>query len=136
MSIEEIAKFPVKKFVSPEGAFLFCWTIQSYLHETFHIIEGWGFNPICTLVWRKKGGFQPFNLPQYNAEFVILASKGNIKFPTTLGFFAVFEGERGGHSQKPEEFYEILRKVSPTPRIDIFNRRKIEGFDTFGYEAE
>jgi len=135
MSIKEIKRFPVPKFVSREGAFLFIWTIQRYLPDTFDIIRGWGFNYICTLVWHKNGGFQPFNLPQYNAEFIIFANKGNLKFPTTKNFFCCFNGERREHSRKPREFYETLRRVTPEPRIDIFNRGKIEGFDSYGYET-
>ena len=135
MTIEEIKEFPIPKFVSEEGAFLFIWTIQKYLPDTFELIKHWGFNYVCTMVWHKRGGFQPFNLPQYNAEFVIFANKGNLKFPSTKDFFVCFNGERREHSRKPIEFYETLKRVSPGPRIDIFNRGNIDGFDSYGYEV-
>lgn len=135
MSVKEIKKFPLPKFVSKDGAFLFIWTIQKYLPVTFDIIKHWNFNYVCTMVWHKNGGFQPFNLPQYNAEFVVFANKGNLKFPSTKDFFCVFNGKRREHSRKPIEFYNTLRRVTPEPRIDIFGREKIEGFDSYGYEA-
>ena len=42
----------------------------------------------------------------------------------------------GTHSSKPEEFYELVREMSPEPRIDIFARRNINGFDSWGDEIE
>ena len=138
MSIDKIKEFPLPSFVSKDGAFLFIWTIQKYLPDTFDIIRHWGFNYVCTMVWHKNGGFQPFNLPMYNAEFVVFANKGNLKFPSTKNFFCAFgpDGyERREHSRKPAEFYETIRRVSPEPRIDIFSREKKEGFDNYGYEV-
>lgn len=42
----------------------------------------------------------------------------------------------GLHSQKPDEFYEILRRRTPAPRIDIFARRRHFGFDAHGNQVE
>lgn len=135
MNTEQIKQFPIPKFVDKDGAFLFIWTIQKYLPETFEIIKHWNFNYVCTMVWHKNGGFQPFNLPQYNCEFVVYANRGNLKFPSTKNFFCCFNGQRREHSRKPIEFYDTLRRVTPEPRIDIFSREKKEGFDNYGYEA-
>jgi len=135
MSVDEIKEFPINKFVSKEGAFLFMWTIQKYLPDAFDIFKSWNFNYVCTMVWHKPGGFQPFNLPQYNGEFVLFANKGNLKFPTTKNFFCVFNGKRREHSRKPIEFYDTIRRVTPEPRIDIFSREQKDGFDNYGYES-
>ena len=135
MSIKEIEEFPVKRFANKDGAKLFVWTTQKHLEKTFNIIRNWGFNPILVMTWVKGGGFQPFNLPQYDVEFVILSTTGNVNFLSTKNFFSSFTGERREHSRKPDEFYDIIRRVGPEPRMDIFNRGKIEGFDTYGYEA-
>jgi N6-adenosine-specific RNA methylase IME4 len=135
MTIEEIKEFKTQDFVSDQGCHLYLWTTQKFLPAAFEILNSWGFNYVFTMIWHKNGGFQPFNLPQYNAEFILFGKKGNLNFTTTKQFFCAFRADRNGHSKKPDEFYDMVRRVSPEPRIDIFNRRKIEGFDRFGYEA-
>ena len=36
---------------------------------------------------------------------------------------------------KPDEFYNLIREMSPEPRIDVFSRRIIAGFDCWGDES-
>ena len=132
MTIDEIKNF---KIPAKDNCHLFLWTTHKYLPDSFEILKVWGFNYICCMVWHKNGGFQPFNLPQYNCEFVLYARKGTPKFKETKNFFTCFSADRTGHSEKPEEFYELLRRITVGKRIDIFNRRTIKGFDKYGNES-
>jgi N6-adenosine-specific RNA methylase IME4 len=115
---------------------LFCWTTQKHLPATFPIILDWGFKYVCTMTWCKPGGFQPVGLPQYDSEFVIYARKGTPKFRSTKKFGTWFEGKRRQHSRKPDEFYDLVRRVTNSGRIDMFSREKRDGFDQYGNEVD
>ena len=82
-------------------------------------------------------GMKPVNYPQMNAEYIIVATRGNtrnIGFYDETNFYACFEAPSKGHSVKPVEFYELLERISPGPRLDMFARSPHEGFDGWGTE--
>ena len=83
----------------------------------------------------KNGGFQPFQLPMYNCEFVLYGRQGSPKFIDTKAFPTCFSADRTGHSKKPAEFYSLIRRVCDGKLIDIFNRGEREGFESYGNQT-
>ena len=133
MTLDAITNIKIP--VDPNGCHVYLWATQRFLPAAFDIIKQWGLHYSFTMTWHKPGGFQPFNLPQFNSEFVVFASIGNLNFVDTKAFPTCFTAPRAGHSVKPSEFYDLVRRVSPGPRIDMFARRELDGFDVWGDEV-
>jgi len=115
---------------------VFLWTTQRYLPDAIALLQSFGLRYVLTFVWHKDGGFQPIDLPQYNCEFVIYARKGTPLFIDTKNFLCCFTAKRREHSRKPDEFYDVIRRVTGGSRIDVFSREKREGFAQYGNQTD
>ena len=91
----------------------------------------WGFEPSRLHTWHKNTVHGLPGLPGYNSEHVLYGRQGQPRFDHIAGsgFLTCFNGINLGHSRKPVEFYEMIRKVTEGPRIDVFSRSAHEGFE-------
>lgn len=133
MSIEEITNFDVNQFAD-DNCHIYLWSTHKFLPIAFLILDSWGFRYQCLLTWVKNVGMTPFSW-MYSTEHVLFGRKGSLDL-LKLGVRLDFPGKVREHSRKPDEFYDVVRTVSPEPRIDIFSREKREGFDQYGNEQQ
>jgi len=138
MSIEEIAKFWKANIATrlETDCHVFIWTTQRFLPDAITMIGEIGLKYVLTMVWHKPGGFQPIGLPQYNCEFAVYARKGVPRFVETKDFYCCFSAPRREHSRKPDQFYDLVARVTGGARIDVFSREKRDGFWQYGNEAD
>lgn len=132
MDEAELAQLEVP---TADDCHVWVWTTHKHLPMALRLLDAWGLKYVCTFTWHKPGGFQPFGLPQYNCEFALYARKGTPQFVETKAFPVCFNAPRGAHSEKPQDFYDVLNRVTAGRRLDMFNRRHIEGFDGWGNES-
>lgn len=133
MSIEEIKALPIQSAASPDGCHLYLWTTQKFLPFAFEVMATWGFKYQCLLTWVKNVGFTPFSF-MYSTEHCLFGRVGDLPL-LQLGKRLDFSAKVREHSRKPDEFYNLLREVSPEPRLDMFSREKRGGFDQYGNET-
>lgn len=137
MSVSAIRAFNIERFAAPD-AYCFLWTTHRFLPEALQVLRVWGFNYHATLTWIKDNGFCPFGPFRFTSEFVLFGYRDGKKFREFPWgkMSTVFHGSSTRHSEKPSEFYQLIRGYTPEPRIDIFARRVHEGFDAWGNEVE
>jgi N6-adenosine-specific RNA methylase IME4 len=133
MTLEHIENLPITELADQDGCHVYLWVTHRFLPQGLKLFEKWGVKYQCLLTWVKKTGMTPFSW-MYNTEHVLFGRVGSLAL-LQLGMKLSFEGSVFQHSEKPEQFYDILRVVSPPPRLDMFARRKREGFDVWGNEV-
>ena len=135
MSLWDITALPIWYLAGPQ-CHLFLWTTQKFLRDAFPLCRRWGFQYRRLMVWHKSAGVQFPHQPSSNAEFILHGTRGRAAFSDTKNFYTCFAAKTNGHSVKPAEFYELLARVTPGPRIDLFARKRHPGFDAWGDQVE
>ena len=138
MSLEDIATLPVLD-VCQDDAWVFLWTTSGMMPFAYPLMGQWGIPYKFTMTWHKPNGPKPYRYPTYNAEFIVVGKLGHASFTEWTGFYTAncwdaprnFNTDGWGRQvdsgAKPEGFYDLLRRVTPGPRLDIFGRRRIAG---------
>jgi N6-adenosine-specific RNA methylase IME4 len=132
MNEEELSRLEIP---TADDCHVWTWTTAKFLPMALRLIDAWGLKYVCPFVWHKPGGFQPVGLPQYNCEFALYARRGSPVFADTKAFSLCFDAPRGAHSEKPEAFYDTVRRATVGRRLDMFGRRIIDGFESWGNEV-
>jgi len=126
----DLEKIKAIELPASENCVLWLWTTNRFLHEAFHVLEAWGFEPKTVLTWVKdRMGLGTWLRGQ--TEHCILAVKGspivNLTNQTT-----VLHAFNKGHSTKPDEFYELIDEYCIGNKLDWFSRTPREKWSTFG----
>lgn len=134
MTAGEVAALPVQEWVA-DDAHLYLWVTNPMLPESFAIAEAWGFRYVTLLTWRKLGTLGMGYYFRGDTEHVLFAVRGKAPIPAAARPRNWFAAAKTGHSRKPDLFYEMVERVSPEPRLELFARRRRFGWDVWGNEA-
>lgn len=141
MSIGEIQALPVDK-VLRANAHLYLWTTNAFLVEAHEVARQWGFRPVTLITWTKMkagGSSEPSMKTGYYfrgaTEHVIFGVRGSLKLRSPRAVSTAFLHPRTPHSVKPEAFYQLVRRCSPGPYLELFARRARSGWAVWGDEV-
>jgi N6-adenosine-specific RNA methylase IME4 len=143
MAIDEIASLVggMLEKHAEQNCHIFLWTTLHFLPDAIGLVKQWGVRYCLVITWVKTSasgrhaGMKPFDLPTHNSEIVVYGRRGTPKFHETKGFYTAFEAPVRRHSEKPPEFYAMIKKATLGRRLDMFARGKHEGFVAWGKEA-
>lgn len=131
---EELCNMNVEDIAAGE-AVLFLWVTSPMLSECWDVIRAWGFEYKASFIWDKiRHNYGHYNSVRH--ELLLICTRGSFLPQTEKLFDSVVSLERSNeHSEKPEFFRDIIDTLYPNgPRIELFARNKIEGWDHFGDE--
>lgn len=139
MTCAEVAALPVRPLTADQ-AHLYLWVTNPKLYgdETgtpLDIVQTWGFEYTTLLTWVKTGAPGMGFYFRGATEHVIFATRNKCPIAAEIRESNVFTAPRRGHSEKPDSFLDLVERVSPAPRIELFARRQRFGWDTWGNEA-
>jgi N6-adenosine-specific RNA methylase IME4 len=116
-----------------EDSVLWLWTTNAHLPEAFGVAAAWGFIYKNTLTWDK----QRMGLGDWlrgQTEHCLLCIRGNPTIDLT-NQTTLLSAPARKHSQKPEEFYEMVEALCPGSKADVFARTQRDGWASYGDEV-
>ena len=141
LTVEELKKMPMDDLAA-DNCILFLWVTFPILNEVFGLIKWWGFNySTVGFVWVKSKkdntgfAFGLGNWTRSNVELCLIATKGRIE-RKDAGISQIIYAPKGRHSKKPDIVRDkIVQLVGDLPRIELFARNKVKGWDSWGNEV-
>jgi len=119
---------------SEDNCILWLWTTHKFIFDAKELINKWGFEYKCILVWDKdKMGMESWLRMQ--AEFCLFAIKGKPLWDSK-NIRDIIREPRREHSRKPEGFYQMIDNNFIGKKLDYFSRNERNGWDVFGNNTE
>lgn len=141
MSINDLCNLPVKE-ITNDDSILFIWGTWTHIKEIQQVIESWGFQyKTVGFVWVKKfsTGRNFMGMGRWtraNTEYCLIGTKGKPK-RINAGVSQIIESTPGSHSSKPDMVRKrIVDLCGDLPRIELFSRTKIYGWDVWGNDEK
>lgn len=142
MNIKDIMALPVDK-IADKDCILFLWITFPCLKEGIEVMERWEFKyKTCGFNWVKRNkkkntyfmglGFWT----RSNSEVCLIGTKGQPK-RVSKSVPQICDARIMEHSRKPAEIRErIVELCGELPRIELFARDKVKGWDSLGDEMD
>lgn len=135
MPLQDIKNLPVQE-ISDKKSVLFLWATTPLIKEALDVMQTWDFKYVTMITWHKTNNKGPGYWFRGYTEHLLFGIKGSIKsFRSRIR--NIQEARVLKHSQKPELFRKLIEQIAPTlnPRIELFARQKVDGWDVWGNEV-
>jgi len=140
MTNSDIEALPVSD-ITADQAHLYLWVTNPFIEQGLAVCKAWGFEYKTLITWIKtySNGVPEMGMGYYFrgcTEHIIFGVKGKKKVlnKTTKNMF--MEKNPRKHSQKPASTRDLIVASSgDLPRIELFARQQVKGWDTWGNEV-
>jgi N6-adenosine-specific RNA methylase IME4 len=138
LSLLEVCNFPLPE-LHPD-CWLFLWRPASFQDAGTTVARAWGFTrEPSELIWRKMtldGTRVRIGMGRSvrNAHETCLIFRRGKPDRLSAGIPSIFDAPRLEHSRKPDEFYRLVDRFAPGPKVELFARRHWGDWECFGNE--
>jgi site-specific DNA-methyltransferase (adenine-specific) len=125
---------------------LFIWVTFPRLEQGLEVIKAWGFQYYgLAFDWVKTSanGKPSWGMGYYTRQNTEVCLIGVLKDktkrikPQVRNVLSVIHSPRMEHSKKPQEIRDLIVKIcGDIPRIELFARQKVDGWDSWGNEIK
>lgn len=134
MTTEEICALPVAERAE-RNCILWLWTTNAFLlRDAPRVLDAWGFQEKTIMTW-VKDRIGTGDWLRGKTEHCILAVRGKPIVQLT-NESTELRGVVREHSRKPESFYDLVEKLCPGTKLEMFARDPREGWARWGAESE
>lgn len=123
------------KLPAADNCVLFLWTTHKFIWDAKELLDHWGFNYRCMLVWNKQM-LGTGNLIRMQCEFCLIGLKGKPTFKDVHNIRDILEEPRREHSRKPDAFYQLVDELCVGRKLDYFSRQHREGWVVYGNDTD
>lgn len=135
MPLDDICALPVSTLATHDTV-LFLWATNPLLPEALQVLDAWGFTYKTNLAWIKDQGRGKGWYLRSKHELLLIGVRPETPHPVERPD-SCFEADRGSvHSRKPQAAYDIIERMYPGPRIELFARSPRPGWDVWGNEPD
>ena len=142
MKTEDICKLSIQNLID-NNCMLFLWATFPRLNDALKVVEAWGFKYVTVgFVWvktTKNGKIRMDGVGNYtmsNTEICLIGRKGKY-WRNKTGIKQIILHPKMEHSKKPDEVRNrVVELLGDRPRIELFAREKVKGWDVWGNEVE
>jgi N6-adenosine-specific RNA methylase IME4 len=123
MTHEQLLALDVQAWAA-DNCHLYFWVTDNFLTRGAELVAHYGFQHKTVLTWIKPS-FGQGSYFRNQTEHVLFAIRGDHSTrPAAQSISTMFEGPRGEeYSEKPEQFYDIVRAASYPPYGEAFQRK-------------
>lgn len=134
MKFEDIYNLPVQR-IADDNSVLFLWATVPLLPDALEVLYNWDFDYKTAIFWRKIMSLGMGFWFRGQVELCLVGVRGKVK-PFRLQKPNFLQTKALRHSEKPSEVRYLIEATNLFPRIELFARQKVDGWDCLGFDID
>lgn len=124
--------------IAANDCVLFLWATVPMLPHALEVMRAWGFKYVSGCCWANSRAVTGYWFRNQH-ELLLVGTRSHVPAPAAgTQWSSVIEAPTRRHSEKPEQYLEMIEAYYPTlPKIELNRRGPARpGWDAWGNEAE